>query len=155
MNKFISRNILNKLGVLGINQRNTDYIMRYNNRSLYPLVDDKLKTKNLAVKAGVSVPELYAVIEINNQLKSLQILLNKHHEVVIKPAHGSGGNGILVITNRIAKKYKTSGGELLSLNAIKHYVSNILSGMYSLGGLPDQAFLEYCVKFDPIFNDVS
>ena len=38
---------------------------------------------------------------------------------------------------------------------MKHYVSNILSGMYSLGGLPDKAFLEYCVQFDPIFSDIS
>ena len=29
-------------GVLGLNKRNTDYIMRLNPRHLYPLVDDKV-----------------------------------------------------------------------------------------------------------------
>ena len=117
--------------ILGINQRNTDYIMRYNARHLYPLVDDKLKTKQLALNSGIAVPKLYAVIEINHQLKFLENLLEEHRSVVIKPAHGSGGNGILVITGKIGKLYRVSSGELMSLNSIRHYVSNILSGMYS------------------------
>ncbi|MBS1213554.1 MAG: alpha-L-glutamate ligase, partial [Proteobacteria bacterium] len=36
-----------------------------------------------------------------------------------------------------------------------HHISNILNGMYSLGGLPDCALIEYRVKFDPLFEDVS
>ena len=141
-------------GVLGMNQRNSDFIMRYNPRKLFPLVDNKLKTKQLAIKAGIAVPELYAVIAINHQLSLLDDLLERYEQVVIKPAHGSGGNGILVITGRVGNRYKVSG-EVLSINAIKHYVSNIISGMYSLGGNIDSAVLEYCVQFDPVFNDVS
>ena len=38
-------------GVLGLNERNCQYIMRYNPRHLYPLVDDKLATKRLAMAA--------------------------------------------------------------------------------------------------------
>ncbi len=152
---LVRPNTLRKHGVLGINQRNSDYIMRYNPRHLYPLVDDKLTTKSLAVQNGVAVPKLYATIEFNHEINSLETQLQTNHEVVIKPAHGSGGNGILVLAGKIGKFYKTAGGDLISLNSVKHYVANILSGMYSLGGLPDKAFLEYCVKFDPIFNDVS
>lgn len=152
---FISPSELRNQGVLGINKRNSDYIMRYNPRHLYPLVDDKLTTKSLADKAGIEVPKLYATLEFNHETDSLDELLQEHDEVVIKPAHGSGGNGILVLDGRIGKFYKTAKGDLISLNSIKHYVSNILSGMYSLGGLPDKAFLEYRVQFDPIFNKVS
>jgi alpha-L-glutamate ligase-like protein len=36
-----------------------------------------------------------------------------------------------------------------------YHISNILSGMYSLGGLPDTALIEQRVEFDPIFADVS
>ncbi len=146
---------LRKKGVLGINQRNSDYIMRYNKRRLYPLVDDKLQTKQLAIDAGIAVPKLYSIIKYNHQRKNLASLLDKHDDVVIKPAHGSGGNGILVITGQVGKHYKTPSGDVMSLNAVKHYVSNILSGMYSLGGIPDRAFLEYRIKFDPIFDDIS
>jgi alpha-L-glutamate ligase-like protein len=38
---------------------------------------------------------------------------------------------------------------------LEHHVSNILSGIYSLGGQPDVALLEYRVRFDPIFESVS
>ena len=155
MISFISPNKLRERGVLGINQRNTDYIMRYNPRALYPLVDDKLKTKSLAISAGIEVPALYATIEINHEINDLEQHLKNYNEVVIKPAHGSGGNGILVLGGKVGKFYRTPSSDLISLNSIKHYVSNILSGMYSLGGLSDTAFLEYRVKFDPIFNNIS
>jgi len=147
--------LLKRNAVMGINQRNTDYIMRYNKRKLYPLVDDKLKTKQLAIDSGIAVPKLYSVISYNHQLKNLEEILNNHNELVIKPSHGSGGNGILVLTGKIGKLYKTASGDLISINAIRHYISNILSGMYSLGGIPDQAFLEYRIKSDSVFNAVS
>ena len=155
MSLFINPLQLKSYGVLGINQRNSDYIMRYNQRRLYPLVDDKLQTKQLAIDAGIAVPKLYAIIKYNHQRKNLAELLNDYDDVVIKPAHGSGGNGILVINGRIGKHFKTPSGDVMSINAVKHYVSNILSGMYSLGGVPDQAFLEYRIKFDPVFNEIS
>jgi len=155
MTSFINPFRLRDKGVLGINQRNSDYIMRYNKRKLYPLVDDKLQTKQLAINAGIAVPKLYSIIKYNHQLKSLETLFENHNELVIKPAHGSGGSGILVLTGKVGKLYKIPSGDLMSLNAIRHYISNILSGMYSLGGIPDSAFFEYRIKFDPIFDQVS
>ena len=142
-------------GLLGINQRNSDYIMRYNQRRLYPLVDDKLQTKKLALAAGIAVPKLYYVLEITHHLQSLTSILERYNDLVIKPSHGSGGSGIMVLTGKVGKLFKKPSGELISIYAIKHYVSNILSGMYSLGGLSDHAFLEYRVQFDPIFDDIS
>ncbi|HCH76978.1 MAG TPA: alpha-L-glutamate ligase-like protein, partial [Pseudomonas sp.] len=29
-------------GIMGINRRNADYVLKYNKRSLYPIVDDKI-----------------------------------------------------------------------------------------------------------------
>ena len=51
-------------GVLGLNRRNAEFTLGYNPRHLYPLVDDKLNTKHLAQQAGMAVPKLYGVIEI-------------------------------------------------------------------------------------------
>ncbi len=153
--KFANPKALIQQGVMGINQRNTNYISKYNPRKLYPLVDNKLQTKQLALNAGIAVPKLYSVIEINYQLKTIQNQLDELNDFVIKPAHGSGGNGILVIAGKIGNRYQLPSGELISLNSVKHYVSNILSGMYSLGGITDQAFLEYRVQFDPVFQSIS
>ena len=49
---------LRAAGVLGLNERNSDFIMRLNPRRLYPRVDDKVLTKELALAAGMAVPEL-------------------------------------------------------------------------------------------------
>ncbi|HBZ29766.1 MAG TPA: alpha-L-glutamate ligase-like protein [Nitrosomonas nitrosa] len=146
---------LKRAGIVGINRRNADYILRYNQRALYPLVDDKLHTKRLAIAAGIAVPDLYGVIEIEHDIASLPEIVRGHQDFVIKPAHGSGGNGIAVIVGRINDRYQYNNGNLLTEEELEYHISNILSGMYSLGGQPDQALIEYRVKFDPIFEPIS
>ncbi len=146
---------LKKMGILGMNQRNAEFIAQYNPRKFYPLVDDKLLTKNLAIKASIAVPELYAVIEIEHQVVHLEKMIAPYSSFVIKPAQGSGGDGIVVIVGRRGPNYKRSDGILMHADELKHHVSNILSGMYSLGGHPDKAMVEYRVEFDPLFREIS
>jgi alpha-L-glutamate ligase-like protein len=146
---------LHESGVLGINGRNALYTQVYNPRHFYPLVDDKLQTKQLAQKAGIAVPELYGVIQIEHQTQGLPKLLETYPDFVIKPAAGSGGDGIIVITGRAKGLYRKSNGQLINENHLAHHVSNILSGMFSLGGHPDKALIEYRVRFDPVFQTIS
>ena len=44
---------LRAAGVLGLNRRNGDYILRYNRRSLYPLVDDKVLCKQRMLRENL------------------------------------------------------------------------------------------------------
>jgi alpha-L-glutamate ligase-like protein len=118
-------------------------------------VDDKLLTKKLALNAGISVPELYGVVEIEYQIRKLHPLLNPYTDFAIKPSRGSGGNGILVISGRSKNMYRKISGLLMSEEELSHHVSNTLSGMYSLGGQPDKAMIEYRVQFDPVFEAIS
>lgn len=150
---FISK--LKNKGILGMNKRNADFIMPYNPRKNYPLVDDKVLTKKLAEKAGMAVPELFAVIDTNYKINGLTGLLNKLDGFVIKPSRGSGGNGILVAESRRNDLFFKPDGSVLDMNHIKYHTANILSGMYSLGAIMDKAMIEYKVKFDPIFKDLS
>lgn len=142
-------------GVLGINRRNSDYALRYNARRLYPLVDDKGRTKQLAMDAGIPVPTLYERIETEHQIKSLDRLLESYADFVIKPAHGAGGDGIIVITNRVFGRYRQINGELLTSDDLKYHLSCLLSGAYSLGGHPDYALIERRVIVDPVFERIS
>lgn len=148
-------NRLRARGIMGMNERNGDFILRYNPRRNFPLVDDKRQTKSLALSAGIPVPDLYSVVEIEHQIVELAAALSSYEDFVIKPAHGSGGEGILVIAGRTNEGYRKVSGTLTSDDDLAHHISNILSGMYSLGGLPDCALVEYRVKFDPIFTAVS
>jgi alpha-L-glutamate ligase-like protein len=146
---------LRALGIMGLNERNADFILRYNPRRNFPLVDNKCRTKTLALKAGIAVPHLYGIIEIEHQIEQLPELLGVCNDFVIKPAHGSGGEGIIVIAGRKNGRYLKTNGDLIGEDELGHHISNILSGMYSLGGLPDSALVEYRVKFDPTFQNIS
>ncbi len=146
---------LRQIGMMGIGQRNADYVLMYNPRKFYPRVDDKLITKQLAIDAGLPVPELYAVVSEEHQISELHEILKPHDQFVVKPAHGSGGDGILVITGRRGDKYRRSNGNLMPREEFEHHLSNALSGLFSLGGHPDHLLIEYCVQFDPIFDQVS
>ena len=146
---------LHQRGILSINRRNSDYVLRYNPRKLYPLVDDKLQTKRLALAAGIAVPALYALIKTERQIKALDATLAPYTDFVIKPAHGAGGDGILVITSRVFGRYRQINGKLLTTQEIAYHLSCLLSGAYSLGGHPDYAMIEHRVVVDPVFADIS
>jgi alpha-L-glutamate ligase-like protein len=142
-------------GVVGINERNAEYTLPYNPRDRYPLVDDKALTKELAARAGVAVPELYGMIEIQRQVRGLPELLKKHWDFVVKPARGSQGDGIIVITGRSRSLYRAADGSLLDDEEMSFHISNIISGIYSLGGQTDKALIEYRVNFDPVFEAIT
>ena len=149
---------LREAGVLGLNERNTDFIMRLNPRRLYPRVDDKVITKNLALEAGMAVPELYGVISNQGEIKEFSDIVAERESFVVKPAQGSGGDGILVVTGRSQRKrdsFRLASGMLISHGEIAHHISNIVGGQYSLSGNRDKTLIEYCVNFDPVFADVS
>lgn len=146
---------LREIGLIGIGERNARYVLRYNPRKFYPRVDDKLLTKQLAIATGLPVPELYAVVREEHEIAGLHEKLAGREQFVVKPAHGSGGDGILVITGRRGDKYRRSNSLLMSRGEFEHHLSNGLSGLFSLGGQPDHLLIEYCVQFDPIFDQVS
>lgn len=147
--------ILREAGIVGMNERNGRYISIYNPRRLYPLVDDKLITKQLAIDAGIAVPPLYYEISIEHEIHGLAEALQQYQSFVVKPAKGAGGDGIVVITGRHGEDFVRSSGSRMSFAELAHHMSNILSGAFSLGGLPDRAMVEYCVQFDPVFAAVS
>ena len=149
---------LRAAGVLGLNERNTDFIMRLNPRCLYPRVDDKVLTKQLALDAGMAVPELYGIILNQGEARDFGKIVAERDSFVVKPAQGSGGDGILVITGRSQRKrnaFRLSSGMLITEAEIAHHISNIVGGQYSLSGNRDKALIEYCVCFDPVFAEVS
>lgn len=142
-------------GVLSINQRNTDFVLRYNPRKLFPLVDDKLKTKKLALKAGIAVPPLYDIIETEQQIRTIEETLTPYKDFVVKPARGSGGDGILVFTDKVYGRYRQINGKLMTHHELSYHLSCLLSGAYSLGGSCDYAIIEKRVVVDPVFAAVS
>ena len=139
---------LRRHDIIGMNRRNIRYIGRYNKRRLYPLVDDKLKTKLLAEAHGITTPPLIGTVTTQFGVKRLHDLIAGHSGFVIKPAKGSGGKGILVIEGVEGDRFIKPSGARLGLEDLHRDVSNILSGLYSLGGTPDVAMIEGLIEFD-------
>ena len=146
---------LEELGILGMNRRNAEYIMRFNPRSAFPLVDDKVLTKQLAAKHDIPVPPLYHIIEHHGDLAGFETALSGHPQFVVKPARGSGGSGIVLVTNCSPRGFIKPSGKVVSKEDLVYHISGILSGIYSLEGLEDRALIEGLVIPDPIFAAIT
>lgn len=146
---------LRHLGVLGMNRRNAACILDHNPRSAYPVVDDKLRMARLCAEIGVPAPATYAVVERHSQLRRLDVLLAGRGDFVVKPARGSAGRGVLVLTGRDGADYLRHNGSRLTADELRQHVSDILSGMYSLGGRPDRAVVQQRVRLHPAFEPVA
>ncbi|HVF35848.1 MAG TPA: sugar-transfer associated ATP-grasp domain-containing protein, partial [Candidatus Saccharimonadia bacterium] len=72
-------------GLIGIGQRNAEFVLAYNPRRNYPNVDDKLITKRLAIDAGLPVPELYAVVREEHEIEELHEKIASKDQFVVKP----------------------------------------------------------------------
>jgi alpha-L-glutamate ligase-like protein len=146
---------LKELGILGMNRRNAACILDHNPRALFPLVDDKLRMHRLCRRIGVPTPDVYAVVSSHSELRRLALTVGDRGDFVVKPNHGSAGRGVLVLLGRDGRDFVRHNGERLRFEQMRQHLSDILSGLYSLGGRPDQALLQQRVRLHPTFEAVS
>lgn len=146
---------LRELGVVGINMRNARFLLPNNPRRLYDLVDNKLRTKALAEAEGMTVAETYGVIRNPHDANRVEKFLKGNEAFVIKPTRGSGGKGIMVIDKKVGKNYVKPSGTEVSPGDVNNHVSNILAGLFSLGGKRDYALIEYRVQPAKLLTDMS
>ena len=146
---------LRRHNVLGINERNLEYLFQLNPRSLYRRADDKVVTKTICQEHNIPVPETYAVIERFGDLRNLPKLIGPRQQFVVKPATGAGGRGVLVV-ERANGIFLCSGMQrTLSWAELRHHISDILSGLYSLAGLPDRVLVEERIVPHRLFEGLA
>jgi alpha-L-glutamate ligase-like protein len=85
----------------------------------------------------------------------LEEMFSDHQDFVIKPARGTGGSGIVLVTGRKEGGFIKQSGEVIPVKDLIYHISDILSGIYSLEGLEDRAFLEALVHPDMAFDAVT
>lgn len=146
---WISPRQLNKLGMLNMNRRNVDYIARYNDRTSYPLVDNKLKTKLAVAEYDVKTPGMLLVVRHQHEISRFREIAKDLIGFAIKPAKGSGGKGITVITGRDGDSYVKASGARVDASVLERHLTNILAGLYSLAGTPDVAIVESLIESAP------
>jgi alpha-L-glutamate ligase-like protein len=110
---------------------------------------------DLCRRIGVPTPAVYGAVVFHSQLRRLDDLLAGRDDFVIKPSRGSAGRGILVVAGRDGRHFLRHSGEPLRPEQVRQHLSDILSGMYSLGGRPDRAILQQRVRLHPAFAAVT
>lgn len=146
---------LEEMGVVGINMRNARFVLPNNSRKLYELVDNKIRTKQLAEEHEIVVPETYGVVSNPNHIKRFKNLIGDRESFVIKPARGSGGKGVLVISSIEDGYFIKPSGTKMDIRDVKFHLQNILAGLFSLGGKRDVALVEYRVKPAKVLMEMS
>ncbi|RMF78098.1 MAG: alpha-L-glutamate ligase-like protein, partial [Nitrospirae bacterium] len=146
---------LRELGVLGINARNALYTLRENPRRLYPVVDDKLRTKALCERAGIPVPGLLAVARYHFEIPALLERIRSLESFAVKPARGAMGNGILVVGGRSEGVWQRAAGRAIEIEEIRYHVAGIISGLYALGGHRDEALVEERLSIHPALGEIA
>ncbi|MFQ5767621.1 MAG: sugar-transfer associated ATP-grasp domain-containing protein [Acidobacteriota bacterium] len=140
--------------ILGLNARNLLYIQPLNPRRLFPLVDDKIRTKTVLAEAGVRTPELLLVLSNLDEVNHARESLRKAGEFVIKPARGRQGGGITVITSCEGETFTRIGGTRASWEQLRQWMGDILFGVHSVGDR-DRVLIEERVHPDPALNSLA
>jgi alpha-L-glutamate ligase-like protein len=148
-------NRLRRRGVLGINRRNAECILQLNPQSRIPIVDDKLLMAELCARIGVPTPAIFGVIETHSELRLLPDMLAGRSDFVVKTARGAGGRGILIVSDRVDDRFRMANGRWIDLHDLRTHISESLTGMFSLGVLPDRVLLQQRVRPHPYFEPIA
>ncbi len=150
--------------VVGMNRRNVDFVYEHNQRAQYPLVDDKIVCKELLATRGVPMAATLDVCEgLFDVERCLNGLLDEGH-FVLKPANGSGGNGVLVVGDRLSevpaeggsapvRRWQTAGGRLHSADDLHHHLASIVFGAFGRK-MNDRALIEEKLEPHPLFAEL-
>jgi alpha-L-glutamate ligase-like protein len=141
-------------GLVGINRRNVELVYAENPRRFYPIADDKLLCKEHLERAGVpTAPTIVTCAGLTDVPRTLAALALREH-FVLKPAHGSGGAGIVVVGAQVAPgAWRRAGGALITVRDLHRALAEIVFGRFS-GDLADRAFVEERIVPHPAFSDL-
>ena len=146
------KNSKNGTEILGINERNMDFVYRQNSKENFKLADDKVRCKEILHNHGIACAETYGVIRRIGDISSVMAMLDHHEKLAIKPANGSGGGGILILKKDTRGKW-TAGGKVKSEKEIFIHMAMIIMGKYSLGS-SDHVLIEAVIEPHPFFAEI-
>ncbi len=140
--------------ILGLNARSRLFTYRYNFRDGKKIAASKILTNRVLRKFGIPTPKII------KKFSKVSDILNFNWDLLpssfaLKPSRGLGGEGIIVVKKRLDSRKMDDlafeGGESLWLTTdkrkvgvedLKLHVLDILEGAYSLGNIPDTAFIQ-------------
>jgi len=138
--------------IMGINRRNIELIRSRNPRSAFPLVDDKIRTKELLAAAGVPSPRTLRVVDNFLAVDRAISALRAEPSFVVKPARGRAGGGVLLVRKLDDGSWRTPSGRAVSEEDLRKHFGDILFGVYSFGAMDDRALVEKRIEPHELFT---
>lgn len=127
--------------LFGMNRRNVELVYAHNPRRFYPLADDKILCKELMEQVGVPLAPTIAIGRGLFEVDAVLAQLLGRDNFVVKPASGSGGDGIIVVGERTDGGWRTAKGRPIAAHEMRQHLANITFGTFSKG-LEDRILIE-------------
>ena len=140
--------------VLGVNARNKNFIYPLNKNLHIMAANDKVASKAIMNMGNIPTPETHFIINQMSDLDNAMEVIKNLNEFVVKPSHGSKGDGILVVKSKDDNQYLTSG-KYLSEDGLKFHLREILSGAFSKNGEQDSVIIESLIKAHKKLDELS
>ncbi|AKM83320.1 hypothetical protein A2422_00775 [Candidatus Woesebacteria bacterium RIFOXYC1_FULL_31_51] len=133
--------------ILGLNARSSLFTGKYNSRMAKRIADSKIATDRVLRIAHVAHPKIYAKFKTPSDC--LEFKWEELSEsFALKPSRGMGGEGIIVVKKRLENKgsneiiWLTTQKTKVTVEDLKLHTLDILEGAYSMGNVPDTAFIQ-------------
>ncbi|MEN9942510.1 MAG: hypothetical protein RLZZ91_511 [Bacteroidota bacterium] len=140
--KYLDRILELQSKVIGMNERNYRIINRLNPREFRKFANDKALCKQVLEENNIPTPQTYCIIESMRDIDAKLNSVLHLEDVVIKPAMGNGGQGILILKRIEDNVWQTPSGEMFTRKLLVMHIANILFGKFS-SRLYDKVIIEY------------
>jgi len=128
--------------ILGLNARTQLFAYKYNTKRGKNIANSKIQTARVLRIAKVAHPKIYSKFVDPNDV--FQFDWNSlPDKFALKPSRGMGGEGIIVVKRKLKDGgWLTTNKERITADDLKLHTLDILEGAYSMGNVPDVAFIQ-------------
>ncbi len=129
--------------ILGLNARSQHFTFQSNTREGKRIAKSKILTAKHLKKLGIPTPRIYKKFFKPEHIMDFD-WKQLPSSFALKPSKGLGGGGIIVIKRKSkdGKFWTTTNKEKLTIDDMKLHVLDILEGAFSIGSVPDSAFIQ-------------
>lgn len=143
---------MNLSRILGLNARTQKYTYKYNSRRGKNIADSKIQTARVLRLAKVPYPKIYKKFRRIDDINDFA-WDSLPDRFAVKPSRGQGGEGIIVIKRKLKDGgWLTTQKQRIGVDDLKLHILDILEGAYSMGNVPDVAFIQEYVGRAKIFR---
>lgn len=138
--------------ILGLNARTQLFAYKYNTKRGKNIADSKIQSARVLKKAKIAHPKIYKKFVDPRQVMEFD-WNSLPPKFALKPSRGMGGGGIVVVKRRLKDGgWLTTQKERIKADDLKLHTLDILEGAYSMGNVPDVAFIQEYVGRAKVFR---